>query len=150
MRALPLGAVVLAILIASCGASPGVSVSIASEPIPMVLASTTNRVGCTSEHGDAFPQQVPLTTIRTSAPVTLKFEAGSGANEIRGAIYDVKSPSTLGGPIEEFLVRGPVGTYEARTIVPGRTYQILVNVVWSFVVTSGEESHLFRVTIEPP
>lgn len=45
---------------------------------------------------------------------------------------------------------GRVGTHEARTIAPGRTYQVLVNVKWSGLLTHGEETHVFRVRIDPP
>src|SRR6266571_114676 len=123
----PLGVVLVAVLLASCGGRPGVTVTI----------------------GDDFPQTVPLTTVRSAPPLTLHFEAGQGPSEIRGAIYDVDAPAASGGPDEEFSVAGRSGSYEARSVIAGRTYRVLVNVRWSFVVTRGEETHLFEVRLEP-
>lgn len=34
-------------------------------------------------------------------------------------------------------------------MVASRTYSFTVNVVWSFLVPQGEETHLFRMRIEP-
>ena len=118
--------------------------------VPMVIASVSERTACSSSHGDAFPQNPPLTTGRAPTPVTLTFEAGQGATSIRGVIYDLDAPTPSGGPQEEFMVTGRTGAYTARSMVPGRTYQVLVNVPWSFVVTGGEETHLFRLRVEPP
>jgi hypothetical protein len=126
-----------------------VIVSIGGETVPMVLASTSEGTACSTSIGDAFPQNVPLTTVHAATPVTLRFDAGQGATEIRGWIYDLDAPSPSGGPNEEFTVPGRSGTYEARSIVAARTYSITVNVPWSFVVTQGEETHLFRLRIEP-
>lgn len=83
----------------------------------MVRSSSTRSFIGGSEHGDDSPQRIPLTTIRTSTPVSLRFDTGQGATDIRGMIYDMDSPS--GGPIEEFALPGRVGTHEARTIAPG-------------------------------
>jgi hypothetical protein len=146
---LPLGAILGAILLASCGSRPGLAVTIAGVAIPMVLGSTTDRTGCSSEHGDAFPQSVPLTTINAPTPVTLKVEAGQGATEIRGWIYDLDASSPSGGPTEEFTLSGRTGTYAPRSIIAARTYQVVLNVRWSFVVTDGEVTHLFRLRIGP-
>ena len=114
----------------------------------MVLASATEGTACSTSHGDAFPQNVPLTRVNGPTPVTLRVEADQG-NEIRGFIYDVDAPSPSGGPNEEFTLPGRSGTYETRSIVPGRTYRVLVNVGWSFVVTQGEVTHLFDFRVEP-
>jgi hypothetical protein len=78
----------------------------------------------------------------------MKFEAGGGTTEIRGAIYDVDAGP--GGPLEELELRGRSGTYEPRQLVRGRTYEVLVNVVWSFVLSGGEETRLFRLRVEGP
>jgi hypothetical protein len=126
-----------------------VIVSIGGETVPMVLASTSEGTACSTSIGDAFPQNVPLTTVHAATPVTLRFDAGQGATEIRGWIYDLDAPSPSGGPNEEFTVPGRSGTYEARSTVAARSYSITVNVRWSFVVTQGEETHLFRLRIEP-
>ncbi|MEK6206699.1 MAG: hypothetical protein AABM32_03575 [Chloroflexota bacterium] len=144
-----LAAIVLAILIASCGGRPDVSVSIAGETVPTVLASATEGTGCSTSHGDAFPQNVPLTTIRAATPITLHFDAGQGASEIRGWIYDVAAPTASGGPNEEFTMAGRSGDYEVRSIVPNRTYRVLVNVRWSFLMTQGEVSHIFEMRVQP-
>jgi hypothetical protein len=141
-------AILAAILLASCGARPGVNVWVAGQTVPMVLSSTTEGTGCSASHGDAFPQDVPLTTVRAPTPVTLRFEAGEGATEIRGWIYDVDAPTPSGGPIEEFTVPGRSGEHAARLIVPARVYRVIVNVRWSFVVTRGEETHVFRLLIQ--
>ncbi len=146
---LPLGVLLLAILLASCGGRPGVAVSIGGESVPMVLASTTEGTACSTSHGDAFPQLAPLTTVRAVTPVALHFEAGQGATKIRGWIYDLDAQSQPGGPIEDFTLLGRSGAFEPRSMVASRTYSVTVNVVWSFVVRQGEETHLFRLRIEP-
>jgi hypothetical protein len=145
-----LAAILVAVLLASCGGRPGVAVSVAGATVPMVVSSVTQRTACSSSHGDAFPQDPPLTIVRAPMPVKLNFEAGQGATSIRGWIYDVDAPTPSGGPQEEFLVPGRTGAHTARSIVPGRTYQVLVNVPWSFFVTGGEETHVFRLRVEPP
>ncbi len=144
---LPLAAVLLAILLASCSGRPTVTVSIGGATVPTALASTTEGTACSTSHGDAFPQNVPLTTVRGSTPVTIHVEADQG-NVIRGWIYDLDAPSRSGGPNEEFTLPGRSGSYEVRSIVPARTYQVLVNVRWSFVFTQGEVSHLFKFRVE--
>ena len=116
----------------------------------MAIASVTERTACSSSHGDAFPQDPPLTTVRATLPVTLMLEAGQGATSIRGWIYDVDAPTPSGGPLEEFTVSGRSGAHTSRSIIPARTYQVLVNVPWSFFVTGGEETHIFRLRVEPP
>lgn len=146
---LALAAILIAILLASCGGRPGVTVSIAGETVPMVVSSTTEGMPWSTVHSDSFPRDVPLTTVRTPTPVMLHFEAGQGATQIRGWIYDLDAPSPSGGPIEQFTLPGRSGAHETRSIVPARTYRVLVNVVWSFLVTRGEETHIFRMRVEP-
>src|SRR6267143_7142744 len=145
----PLGVILGAILLASCGGRRIINNTIGSDVVPMALASTSEGTACSTTIGDAFPQNLPLTTVRSAPPLTLQFEAGQGASEIRGAIYDVDAPAASGGPNEEFTVAGRSGSYEARSVLAGRTYRVLVNVRWSFVVTHGEETHLFEVRLEP-
>jgi hypothetical protein len=115
----------------------------------MTLASVTQSTACSTNHGDLFPQAVPLTTVHLTAPLAMTLEAGQGATEIRGAIYDVETPSPSGGPIEEFTLPGRAGTYQSRSIVVGRTYSVTVNVRWSLLLKQGEETHIFRVRTEP-
>jgi hypothetical protein len=146
---LPLGVLLVAILLASCGGRPGLTVTIADETVPMVLGSTSEGTACSTSIGDAFPKTLPLTIVRAAPPLALQFEAGQGASEIRGAIYDLAAPAASGGPNEEFSVAGRTGSYETRSLIAGRTYRVLVNVRWSFVVTHGEETHLFEVRLEP-
>jgi hypothetical protein len=143
----PIALIFLAILVASCGARPGVTVSIAGQAVPMALASTTEGTACSTSIGDAFPQNLPLTSVRGPTAPILRFEAGEGATEIRGAIYDLAGPA--GGPIEEFTLPGRSAEYQPRSIVLARTYRVLVNVVWSFVLTHGEATHLFEMRVEP-
>jgi hypothetical protein len=146
---LPLAVILFAILLASCGGAPSVLVRVAGETVPLALSSTTVRTGCSTEHGDAFPRDVPLTTVRAPTPAVLHIEAGQGATVIRGWIYDVDAPTVSGGPIEEFTLSGRGGDHEARSIKPARTYNVVVNVSWSSVVTGGEVTHVFRLRIEP-
>ncbi len=145
--ALPLAAILVAVVVASCGARPGVTVTIDGQPVPMVPSSTTERVACRTAHGDGPPDR-PLTTVRLQPPVIIRFAAGPGATRLRGWIYDTEAPR--GGPIEEFTLPGRGGSYEPREVISGRTYDFLVNAEWSFVVASGEETHAFRLRIEPP
>jgi hypothetical protein len=144
-----LAPILVAVLIASCGSRPGVAVSVDGQSIPTVLASTTEGTACSTAHGDAFPQNVPLTILHLPRPA-FHFDAGKGTTEIRGWIYDLDSPSQSGGPNEEFTLSGSSGTYEPRIVQAARTYSVTVNVHWSFVITQGEETHLFRLRIEAP
>jgi hypothetical protein len=113
----------LATVLTACGSQPGISVSAVERP---------------------------LSVIRTSAPVTLRFAAGEGATEIRGWVYDTDRPSLSGGPIEEFSLPGRTGAYEPRAIAAGRTYEVVVNVKWSGLLVHGEETHAFRLRLEAP
>jgi hypothetical protein len=145
-----LAAILVAIMLASCGRQPGLTVMVSGVTVSMVRASVTESTRCSTFHGDAFPQTVPLTTVRTPTPVVLQFEAGQGASEVRGVIYDVDAPTPSGGPTEEFRLPGRGGQYQSRTIVPARTYRVLVNVPWSFLFSGGEETHVFQIRVEPP
>ena len=147
MRArLPLGAILVAVVLASCGGRPGLTVSLDGKTVAMVLGSTTERTACSTIHGDAFPQNVPVTAIAKTSEV--RFEAGSGATSVRPFIYDVDAPP--GGPLEEVTLPARGGTYAPRALTAGHTYEVVANVVWSFVVTGGEETHMFRLRMEPP
>ena len=147
---LPLAAILVAVVLAACGGRPAVTVAVAGQTVAMALASTTEGTRCSTTHGDGFVQNPPLTLIRAPTPVTLVIDAGQGATGIRGWLYDVDTPSPSGGPIEEFTLPGRSASYQARSIVPGRTYNVLVNVTWTSLVISGEVTHVFRVRIEPP
>jgi hypothetical protein len=116
----------------------------------MALGSTTEGTACSSSHGDGFPEDIPMTTVRHATPLTINFEAGQGATEIRVWIYEVDVHSQpIGVPIEEFKLSARSGAFAPRSMLASRTYSVSVNVVWSFVVTRGEETHLFRLRIEP-
>ena len=145
-----LAVIVLAIVLASCGGAPNVTVTIAGVTVPMVLASTSVRTGCSGEVGDAFPRDVPLTTVRTPTPVVIHVEAGQGTTGTRGWIYDVDAPTASGGPLEEFALSGRTGDHTSKWIVTARTYTVVVNVMWSALVTEGEVTHIFRLRVEPP
>jgi hypothetical protein len=151
MRWPRLAALLFTALLSACGSQPGVTVSVGQQSIPMVLSSTSRLTAWVSgEHGDAFPREIPVTTVRTSLPVMLKFEAGQGASAIRGWLYDKEAPTPAGGPSEEFTLQGRAGAYAPRTMVVGRMYEIVVNVMWSGVLVSGEETVVFRVKVEAP
>jgi hypothetical protein len=141
-------AILVAMLLAACGSRPGITVSIANVTVPTVLGSTTESVLWSTSHGDAFPRDLPLTTVFIPAPVTIRFAAGQGASEIRGAIYDLDAPGPSGGPIEQFTVPGRTGEYESRSIVSSRMYSVVVTVRWSSFITRGEETYLFRMRVE--
>lgn len=144
-------ALLLAVVVTACGSQPGIRVSVGQQSIPTVLSSTSRlTLWVAGEHGDWFPGDIPVTAVRTSRPATLKFEAGQGASRIRGWLYDKEAPTPGGGPSEQFNLPGRTGAYAPRTIVVGRTYEIVVNVMWSGVLVSGEETHVFRVKVEAP
>jgi hypothetical protein len=146
----PLALILFVIVLASCGGAPNVTVTIAGVTVPMVLASTSVRTGCSGEVGDAFPRDVPLTTVRAPTPAVIHVDAGEGATRTRGWIYDVEAPTVSGGPLEEFTLAGRTGDHAAKSIVRERTYTVVVNVMWSSPVTSGEVTHVFRLRVEPP
>jgi len=146
---LPLATIIAAVLLASCGGRPSVTISIAGQLVNTTLTSTTETTGCTTSHGDG-PFDRTLTTVRALTPVTLTVEAGQSATGIRGWIYDVDRPTPSGGPMEEFTLPGRRGVYDPRSIVPARTYEVVVNVTWSMLITRGEVTHAFRVRVEPP
>ncbi len=142
---------ILSTVATACGSQPGISVTVARTSIPMVLTSTSRVTGWwAGEVGDAAVGEIPLTTLHTSVPVTLVFEAGQGANAIRGWLYDREAPTAAGGPIEEFTLPGRTGAYAPRAMSIGRTYQVVVNVMWSGLLVRGEETHAFRLKIEGP
>lgn len=78
---------------------------------------------------------------------TLTLQGGGGTTGFQGAIYDVQGGTAISVPIAEFTLSGANATYQLERAVAGRTYEVLVNVQWSFLVTSGEESHLFRLHV---
>lgn len=148
VRTLPLALLLFASILGACGSQPGVSVFAGHERVPMVLVSTSRVTGWwAGEVGDAFPTELPLTTVRGADAVSLRFEAEPGASVITGVIYDKDAPSPTGGPTEQFTLRGRSGIYAPRTIVAGHTYEVMVDVAWSGLLVRGEETHAFLLKL---
>jgi hypothetical protein len=80
--------------------------------------------------------------------VTLQVDAGQGASQIRGWLYDIDTPTQTGSPAEEFTLQGRTGSASLRSASVGRTYEVVINVVWSGLLVRGEETHAFRLKIE--
>ncbi len=151
MRIALIASLFLASLLSGCGSQPGVTITVGTQSIPMVLRSTSRITAWgQGEHGDAVPMDIPLTIVRASLPLTLQIEAGQGASLVKGWLYDKAAPTPTGGPTEEFTLPGRTGTYSLRTVVAGRTYEVIVNVVWSGFLVRGEETRAFRLKIEAP
>jgi hypothetical protein len=146
---LALAALLTAILVASCGSQPDVAVSVAGVAVPMARAGTTTQTPCSTTVRSPYPANPSVLTVRAPTPVTFEFYAGEGATDIRVWIYDLASPTPSGGPLEEFTLAGRGGKHESRSIVPARTYEVLVSVRWSSLITSGSEGHAFRMRVEP-
>jgi len=82
---LPLAAILVAILLASCG-RPGVALRIAgvNDALPGLDSSYCQSAGCTGTCGD-YPTLAPLLVqVRVTPPVTLEVRADSGVTEIHG------------------------------------------------------------------
>jgi hypothetical protein len=146
-RAWPLVTILFLIVVASCSGRPGIRVTVAGQTVPTAYASNSYRTLCAGAVEDAFPRDVPVTTVRADR-VQLSLEGGGGTTAIHLSLYDVDAPP--GGPMEEAQLTGRIVTYELPNAVVGHTYQVLVNVDWSAIVSSGTESHLFRLRIAPP
>ena len=82
---LPLAAIPVAILLASCG-RPGVALRIAgvNDALPGLDSSYCQSAGCTGTCGDYPTLAPPLVQVRVTAPVTLEVRADSGVTEIHG------------------------------------------------------------------
>lgn len=146
-RRLPLGAILLGILFASCGGEPGMSVSVGGENVPTIRTSDVHRTACSAVTSDAVVGEIPLKSLAGRPLLTLT--AAGGTTGFRGWIYDVEDGRPSGTPIEEFSVAGASGSYQPRTMKAGRTYEIAVNAEWSFIVTGGSETRIFRLLVEP-
>jgi hypothetical protein len=144
----PLTAIVLAILVASCGGRPSVTVSVAGETVPTLVTSTTEGTPCSTMHGDGpYPSRAP-TIVRGPTPVAIRVDAEPGVR-IQVWIYDIEAPTASGGPLEEFTLTGG-GTYQSRSIVAARTYDVVVNVARSVLGFSSGVTHAFRVRVQSP
>lgn len=146
----PLIAILLTIVAASCTSRPGIDVSVSGVAAATTLVSQTERSLCSATHGDAFPQTIPLTTVRTTAPVSTRFRSATFVSEIRGWVYEDRDGRPAGEPIEEFSIRGSEGEFVSKSIRPGATYNFLVNAAWGFAVSGGEETRAFRVRVDAP
>ena len=144
----PLAAILLAVLFASCGGRPSVTVRIAGDIVPTRVLSTTQATPCSASHGDAFLPPAPPTIVRSPPPLAIGVDVESGS-DVRGWIYDEDSPTPSGGPLEEFTLTTS-GTYVSRSIVPSRTYNVVVNVVRSALGFRTEVTHGFRLRVQPP
>jgi hypothetical protein len=143
----PLAAIMLAVLVASCGGRPAVTVRVAGEIVPTQVTSTTEGTPCSTSHGDG-PFSPRLTIVRVSTPITIRVDVDPGT-QVRGWIYDVDGPTPTGGPLEEFTLAG-TGTHQSRSIVAARTYNVLVNVARSVMGFRSEVTHAFSLRVEPP
>jgi hypothetical protein len=100
---LPLAAILVAILLASCGI-PGVALRITgvNESLPGLDSSYCQSGGCTTTCGDYPTLTPPLVQVRATPPVTLEVRADSGVTEIHGDIWEGDTVS--GRPIETFTL----------------------------------------------
>ena len=150
----PLAAILLAVLIGSCGGRPSVTVMVAGTIVPTQVVSTTEGTPCSASHGDGpAPSRDPL-IVREPTPLAIRVDAEPGY-QIRGRIYelDTSTPALrllpASGPLEEFTLTSGV-TYQSRSIVASRSYQVLVDVSRSVLGFRSEVGHAFRVRVEPP
>jgi hypothetical protein len=143
----PLAAILLAILLASCGGRPSVTVRVAGEIVPTQVVSTTEGTPCSTSHGDG-PALSRETTVRALTPLAIRVETDSGTH-VLGWIYDIDAPTPSGGPLEEFTLAG-TGTHQSRSIVATRRYEVVVNVARSVLGFRSEVTHAFRVRVQPP
>jgi hypothetical protein len=145
----PLGAILLAILAASC--SPGrssVTVAVAGVVVPTQLVGTTEATPCSISHGDGPFDTRVVTIVRASTPVSIRVDVAPGA-EIRGRIYDTEVRPPSSGPLEEFTLSDS-GTHQSRSMVAARTYEVIVSATRSVLGFRSEVGHAFRVRVEPP
>lgn len=149
----PLAAILFAILIASCGGRPSVTVRVAGEIVPTQTGSSQEGTPCSMTVRDA-PFGPPVTIVRGPTPLAIRVDVDPGY-EISGWIYEMDASSPVprmlpaSGPLEEFtLVSGEA--YRSRSIVAGRTYAVMVNVERSALGFRSEVSYLFGVRVEPP
>jgi hypothetical protein len=143
----PLAAILLAILLASCGGRPSVTVRVAGEIVPTQVVSTMEGTPCSGRVGDG-PFLPGETSVRASAPFAIQVDTDSDAH-VLGWIYDIDAPTPSGGPLEEFTFAG-AGTHQSRSMVAARRYQVIVNVARSVLGFRSEVTHAFRVHVQPP
>ena len=146
---LPLAAILVAILLASCG-MPGVALRIAgvNDALPGLDSSYCQSVGCTGTCGDYPTLAPPLVPVHVTPPVTLEIRADSGVTEIHGDIWEGDTVS--GRPIEAFVLAGQSAKYVSQAMAPGHRYYIFLDVHWSLPLNTGGRAHFFRVELLPP
>ena len=146
---LPLGAILVAILLASCG-PPGVTlrVSGASEALPGLQGSYCQSGGGCGTCGDYGALLPTLVQVRVTPPVTLEVQTGSGVTVINGEIREGDSLS--GRPIEAFVLAGQSARYVSQAMASGHRYYIFLDVHWSLPLNAGGQAHFFRVELLPP
>jgi hypothetical protein len=149
-----LAATLLAILAASCGGRPSVTIMVAGEIVPTQVVSTTEGTPCSTKHGDGpFPTLAP-TIVREPTPLAIRVDAEPGS-EIRGRIYEIDTSAPTmqllpaSGPLEQFTLTSGVN-YPSRSIVATRTYQVSVDVSRSVLGFRSEVTHAFNVRVQPP
>ena len=150
----PLAAILLAILAASCGGRPSVTVMVAGEIVPTQVVGTLEGTPCSTSHGDGpFPTLAP-TIVREPTPLAIRVDAEPGF-QIRGRIYEIDTSTPAlrllpaSGPLEEFTLMSGV-TYQSRSIVATRTYQVSVDVSRSALGFRSDVTHAFNVRVQPP
>jgi hypothetical protein len=150
----PLAAILLAILVASCGGRPSVTVMVAGKVVPTQVVSKTEGTPCSTSHGDGpAPPRDPM-ILREPTPLAIRVDAEPGY-QIRGRIYEIDASTPdlrllpASGPLEEFTLTSGV-TYQSRSIVASRSYQVSVDVSRSVLGFRSEVGHAFRVRVQPP
>ena len=146
---LPLAAILVAILLASCGI-PGVALRIAgvNESLPGLDSSYCQSGSCTTTCHDYPTLSPPLVQVRVTPPVTLEFRADSGVTEIRGDIWEGDTVS--GRPIETFTLTGHIARYGSQAMASGHRYYIVIDIHWSLPLNTGGQGHVYRVELLPP
>jgi hypothetical protein len=150
----PLAAILLAIIAASCGGRPSVTVMVAGEIVPTEVVSTLEGTPCSTSHGDGPAPRRDPTIVREPTPVALRVDTEPGS-QIRGRIYEIDTSTPAlrllpaSGPLEEFTLTSGV-IYESRSIVASRSYEVSVDVSRSVLGFRNEVTHAFRVRVQSP
>ena len=145
----PLAAILVAILLASCG-RPGVTLRIAgvNDALPGLESSYCQSGGCSNMCADYSTPVPPLRQVRVTTPVTLELSADPGVTDILGDIWEGDTLS--GRPLESFTVVAPRGKHVSQAMVSGHRYYIYIDINWSLPFNSGGQGRAFRVEILPP
>jgi hypothetical protein len=150
----PLAAILLAILAASCGGRPSVTVMVAGEIVPTQVVSTMEGTPCSTAIGDgAFPPRDP-TIVREPTPLAIRVDTEPGY-QIRGRTYEIDTstpamrPLPASGPLEEFTLTSGA-TYQLRSIVASRSYEVWLDVSRSALGFNSAVTHAFRVRVQSP